>query len=57
MLKKRLIPKLQLKRRQIGRFNKMVLVTSGAVAAGIAELGISPIPKDVAFLQAASATG
>ena len=37
--------------------NKVVLVTSGAVAAGIAELGIPPKPKDVAFQQAAAATG
>ncbi len=36
---------------------KIVLVTSGAVAAGIAELGIPPKPKDVAFQQAAAATG
>jgi glutamate 5-kinase len=34
-----------------------VLVTSGAVAAGIAELGIPPKPKDVAFQQVAAATG
>ena len=33
------------------------MVTSGAVAAGIAELGIPPKPKDVAFQQAAAATG
>ncbi len=37
--------------------DKLVLVTSGAVAAGIAELGIPPKPKDVAFQQAAAATG
>jgi glutamate 5-kinase len=37
--------------------DKMVLVTSGAVAAGIAELEIPPKPKDVAFQQAAAATG
>ncbi len=37
--------------------DKIVLVTSGAVAAGIAELGIPPKPKDVAFQQAAAATG
>jgi glutamate 5-kinase len=36
---------------------KVVLVTSGAVAAGIAELRIPPKPKDVAFQQAAAATG
>ena len=37
--------------------DKIVLVTSGAVAAGIDELGIPPKPKDVAFQQAAAATG
>ena len=37
--------------------DKVVLVSSGAVAAGIAELGIPPKPKDVAFQQAAAATG
>ena len=37
--------------------NRVVLVTSGAVAAGIAELEIPPKPKDVAFQQAAAATG
>ncbi|MCW4024874.1 MAG: glutamate 5-kinase [Candidatus Bathyarchaeota archaeon] len=37
--------------------DKIVLVTSGAVAAGIAELGIPPKPQDVAFQQAAAATG
>jgi glutamate 5-kinase len=36
---------------------KIVLVTSGAVAAGIAELEIPPKPKDVAYQQAAAATG
>jgi len=37
--------------------DKIVLVTSGAVAAGIAELGITPKPKDVVFQQVAAATG
>lgn len=37
--------------------DRIILVTSGAVAAGIAELGIPPKPKDVAFQQAAAATG
>ena len=37
--------------------NKVVLVTSGAIAAGIAELGIPPKPNDVVFQQAAAATG
>ena len=36
---------------------KVVLVTSGAVAAGIAELGLPLKPKDVAFQQVAAATG
>ncbi len=36
---------------------KIVLVTSGAVAAGISELGIPPKPNDVVFQQAAAATG
>ncbi len=37
--------------------DKIVLVTSGAVAAGIAELGITPKAKDVAFQQVAAAAG
>jgi glutamate 5-kinase len=37
--------------------NKVVLVTSGAVAAGIAEVGIPPKPNDVVFQQAAAAMG
>ncbi|MGZ4850160.1 MAG: glutamate 5-kinase, partial [Candidatus Bathyarchaeia archaeon] len=37
--------------------NKVVLVTSGAIAAGIAELGIPPKPNDLVFQQAAAATG
>ena len=36
---------------------KIVLVTSGAVAAGISELGISPKPNDIVFKQASAATG
>jgi glutamate 5-kinase len=39
------------------RGNKLVLVTSGAVAAGIAELGIPPKPNDLVFKQAAAAAG
>jgi glutamate 5-kinase len=35
----------------------MLLVTSGAVAAGIAELGIASKPNDIVFQQAAAATG
>jgi len=37
--------------------DKIVLVTSGAVAAGIAELEIAPKPNDIVFQQAAAATG
>ena len=37
--------------------NRMVLVTSGAIAAGIAELGIPPKAKDLVFQQASAATG
>lgn len=36
---------------------KIVLVTSGAVAAGIAELGKFGKPKDIVFQQAAAASG
>ncbi len=36
---------------------KIVLVTSGAVAAGIAELGIAPKPNDIVFQQASAAAG
>lgn len=37
--------------------NRIVLVTSGAVAAGIAELGLPPRPNDIVFQQASAATG
>ena len=37
--------------------DKIILVTSGAVAAGIAELGIPAKPNDVVFQQAAAAAG
>jgi glutamate 5-kinase len=37
--------------------DKVVLVTSGAVAAGIAELEIPPKPNDLVFQQASAATG
>jgi len=37
--------------------NRLVLVTSGAVAAGIAELGIASKPNDLVFQQASAATG
>ena len=36
---------------------KIVLVTSGAVAAGIVELGIPPKPNDLVFQQASAAAG
>jgi glutamate 5-kinase len=39
------------------RGDKIVLVTSGAVAAGVAEFGVSSKPNDVVFQQAAAATG
>ncbi|MCJ7610344.1 glutamate 5-kinase [Candidatus Bathyarchaeota archaeon] len=37
--------------------DKIVLVTSGAVAAGIAELDIPQKPNDIVFQQASAATG
>lgn len=37
--------------------DKVVFVTSGAVCAGIAELGTAGKPKDIVFQQAAAATG
>lgn len=37
--------------------NRIVLVTSGAVAAGVAELGIPPKAKDIVFQQASAAAG
>ncbi len=37
--------------------DKVVFVTSGAVSAGIAELGTSGKPKDLVFQQAAAAAG
>lgn len=37
--------------------NKIVFVTSGAVAAGIDELGIPPKPNDIVFQQVSAATG
>jgi len=37
--------------------DKIVLVTSGAVAAGISELDIPPKPNDIVFQQVAAATG
>ena len=37
--------------------DRIVLVTSGAVASGIAELDIAPKPNDIVFQQAAAAAG
>jgi glutamate 5-kinase len=37
--------------------NKVILVTSGAIASGIAELGVKPNPKDIVFRQACAAAG
>jgi glutamate 5-kinase len=37
--------------------NKLIFVTSGAIAAGIAELGVPPKPNDIVFQQVAAATG
>jgi glutamate 5-kinase len=37
--------------------NKIVFVTSGAVAAGITEMGIPKKPNDIVFQQVAAATG
>jgi len=37
--------------------NKIVFVTSGAIAAGIAELGLPPKPNDIVFQQVSAATG
>ncbi len=37
--------------------NKIVLVTSGAVSAGVAELGVPPKPNDIVFQQVSAATG
>jgi glutamate 5-kinase len=36
---------------------KIILVTSGAIASGIAELGVIPNPNDIVFKQACAATG
>lgn len=41
----------------IRKGNKVILVTSGAIASGIAELGVRPNPKDIIFRQACAATG
>jgi len=36
---------------------RIILVTSGAIASGIAELGVTPNPNDIVFKQACAATG
>ena len=36
---------------------QIILVTSGAIASGIAELGIKPNPNDIVFKQACAAVG
>jgi len=41
----------------VKRGERIVLVTSGAVAAGMAELGIPPKPNDIVFRQASAAAG
>lgn len=51
---KRLVDQISAARMQ---GDKIVLVTSGAIAAGIAELDIAPKPNDIVFQQAAAATG
>ncbi len=37
--------------------NKIILVTSGAIASGMAELGVNANPNDIVFKQACAATG
>ncbi|RJS75386.1 glutamate 5-kinase [Candidatus Bathyarchaeota archaeon] len=37
--------------------HKIILVTSGAIASGIAELGVKPNPNDIVFKQACAAAG
>lgn len=41
----------------IRRGHQIILVTSGAIASGIAELGIKPNPNDIVFKQACAAVG
>ncbi|RJS84187.1 glutamate 5-kinase, partial [Candidatus Bathyarchaeota archaeon] len=36
---------------------RVILVTSGAIASGMAELGVRPNPNDIVFKQACAATG
>ncbi|MEQ8849688.1 glutamate 5-kinase [Botrimarina sp.] len=47
----------QLVRIGAGRFRRVVLVSSGAVGAGIGRLGLAQRPTDLASLQAAAAVG
>lgn len=37
--------------------NKVIIVTSGAIASGVAELGIRPKPRDIIVQQVAAAAG
>ncbi|MFQ6074514.1 MAG: glutamate 5-kinase [Candidatus Bathyarchaeia archaeon] len=37
--------------------NRMIIVTSGAIASGVAELGIRPKPRDIIAQQVAAAAG
>ena len=41
----------------VGEGLEVIIVTSGAIAAGLKHLGISTRPKDMATLQAAAAVG
>jgi glutamate 5-kinase len=41
----------------VERGHKVILVTSGAIAAGIAELNVKPNPNDIVFKQACAAAG
>jgi len=41
----------------IKRGYQIILVTSGAIASGIAELGVKPNPNDIVFRQACAAAG
>jgi glutamate 5-kinase len=41
----------------INRGNKVIIVTSGAIASGITELGVRPKPNDLVFQQTSAATG
>ena len=41
----------------IKRGYRIILVTSGAIASGMAELGVRPNPNDIVFKQACAAAG